>query len=421
MRLHHFPPRTNLKLVSIGLWIALSCLFISSSSLSQIVSLPVHRLPGTTLIIPDFTRGAIIINDIGIADNKEIDKIVRQLRLLKEYNFHSLEIIISHKHGDHYKGLIKLAERADCLNLFDTIKIIYPFTADAQEMANKVLEHHPELKGNIRAQGVLDSKDVLNVGYPDKGVEIRFFKAENRRTLSINANSLITEIYLRDRVSEFLIVNFADTDTTGLRLWKAHAKVNNIIPNVIILPHHGANTTDISVISEYLANAKWIIITVNKGNNKHPGMKTLRHLKKIARNNKILFTGYDGDILIEPRKVVPLSNELDIFDLTYYRLRFTSLESPNSRQLPYSVDLPLMIDNNRRLGGCDDFDSILTTNISRELIQDAIRRANEPRKDPSILTAEALERLHRYNRGMGILGRRSWIGPRISIKARGGK
>jgi competence protein ComEC len=181
-------------------------------------------------------------------------------------------VVVSHGDDDHVGGLSELVERGDVGTL-----VASRFSAD--ELAVVELARRFGVPVETVAAG-----DVLQVG----GIRVEVL-SPSRRFLSDNDGSLV--LYVNGEVSVLL-----PGDVEAI----AQNELPDIRADVILVPHHGSSSTDVSWLESTMAQIAILSYGPNRYGHPDPGIiRTLEGME-----TRVIHTATDGDVDIPLKRPV---------------------------------------------------------------------------------------------------------------------
>lgn len=256
--------------------------------------------------------------------------------LLDALLWHGMEHLIitcSHPHSDHLDGLVTLITTDERMSRFTSVGFVDSgfgsfgrgsrrleslyreacaanrWTVDKQRTASSAAEN---------ADAYAEVRTKLGITADDRSDRITAmnFVYTPRPAAGPHGRCVISMYVTEGAVGAKRVVDFDDADTELVSRWAEWAKQDPETrrPDVIIMPHHGSDLTDVTPLFAADIKPKQVVFTANGGNRfRHPGVRTLaKAIAELGLDN-VFVTGEGDHLHITEMGVAPPKRDWTLF------------------------------------------------------------------------------------------------------------
>jgi hypothetical protein len=235
------------------------------------------------------------------------------LEALLADGYEELVISCSHPHDDHAGGLREIIESDPNMTKFKRITFVdsgYPVSESLREI---FLRKHPDFpKDKVSFSSAEARNGFSGLSRENSGVKVSNFEYTPKPGASIHGHATIHHVVLERDAQKTLLVDFDDADDELLRIWADWAKQDPATrrPNVVVAPHHNADTVDITPLLDQRIRPDACIITANPKNRfLHPGpQNTVKWIDALG-SDKIFITGVHDNISVTEKGITTANNQ----------------------------------------------------------------------------------------------------------------
>ena len=234
------------------------------------------------------------------------------LDALRRRGIETLVFICSHPHADHLHGLLELVEEA-ALTGFTKLFFVDSGYSERAEYKRSLRQVYAERRA--REPQIPDGEEIDvtgrrgNVLFGEGDVAVETFQEAPRfGGGSEHDQAIVTTIRYRGEGGlENRVVDTDDASDSLVRRWTEWALEDSEArrPDTLVVPHHGARTTDIGPLLQDELVPDSVVIPVNQGNRyDHPNALTLVRLKEaLGGLENVHITAVDGPVEVRAQGV----------------------------------------------------------------------------------------------------------------------
>jgi len=228
------------------------------------------------------------------------------LQYLRGRNVEELVLVCSHPHDDHAAGLREIIKNDPLIREFKQIRFVesgYPFE---ESLYSLFRAQHPDFPADRLMSHSARNANALAEAVRGQGITASNFVYDPGAATTPHGNAIISHITLSDGTSSRVIVDFDDADSKLVKRWADWAKLDPATrrPDIVLMPHHCSDLTDVSPLLDKSIRPKEGIATANGRNGYlHPGPKNMRRWTDTLGVGNVRVTGDSGTIRITPTGV----------------------------------------------------------------------------------------------------------------------
>ncbi len=235
------------------------------------------------------------------------------LEALLARGYRTLVVSCSHPHDDHAGGLRELIMSDSNLTKFQKITFVDSGYPGAESLYEQFRKMHPSFPAASVSYSSAKSRNAfLGIGNLGTDLKVSNFEYIPRLDAPVHGHAIIHHVEITKNGKRCLLVDFDDADNVLIREWVERAKRNPdaLRPDVIIAPHHNADTSDISPLLEQQIRPKAVIITANPRNSYlHPGPNNTAEFVNAIGADNVFITGAHDNIRVTENGVITRNNK----------------------------------------------------------------------------------------------------------------
>lgn len=291
----------------------LALLFLANVAAGQTTY--VLQLPGSgtaMVTISKNTHTAYITDGgkqrVGIA-SAQIEGEKDILIILQNEGVEEVYITCTHPHADHQDGLIELVKDPAILGFK---KVHFVATASDRPLSTTFLATHGDRAKEIIGD-ILDptDRDVFAGRIPaNANVRVENFKYAPTENAGPHGRCVILIYTLSDGGKTTRVVDMDDAETALVKRFSAAVEADpaRFKPDVLLAPHHGANTTDIRLMLREKVRPRYIVVSAPPFSQySHPGDRFLTDATDALGADHVYITGGGGNVKITEAGLEPLA------------------------------------------------------------------------------------------------------------------